>query len=196
MLLMHGIEREIGRPVYALHHYRLSEVPYVGTFLAENGGVVAHPDNALRLLRDEQRLVLVFPEGTKGTSKPYRERYRLARFGRGGFIETAMRAGVPVVPIAVVGTEETMPTLFHVRLNDELQVPVTLNTLVLGPLGALVHFPVPIRATVLEPVTFDHPPGLDHYPPGEIAAATELVRSRLQRELDRLVVGAATGRGR
>ena len=56
---------------------------------------VAHPDNAYRLLREQQQLVLVFPEGSKGPGKTYSERYRLRRFGRGGFVEIAMRAGVP-----------------------------------------------------------------------------------------------------
>ena len=76
---------------------------------------MAHPDNAYRLLREQGQLVLVFPEGSKGPGKHYSERYRLRRFGRGGFVEIAMRAGVPVVPIAVVGAEESMPILFNVR---------------------------------------------------------------------------------
>ena len=62
------------------------------------GVVPAHPANAQRLLRDEQRLALVFPEGQKGTRKLYWQRYKLRRFGRGGFVRTAMRAGVPIVP--------------------------------------------------------------------------------------------------
>jgi 1-acyl-sn-glycerol-3-phosphate acyltransferase len=97
-LMIHGIEEELGRAVYALHHHRLRAVPFVGLALVRNGGVVAHPDNPFRLLHDERQLVLVFPEGAKGTTKPFRDGYRLARFGRGGFVETAMRAGVPVVP--------------------------------------------------------------------------------------------------
>ena len=187
MLLMHGLEHELGRPVYALHHHRLREVPYLGTMLAANGGVVAHPDNALRLLRDEQQIVLVFPEGTKGTDKLYRDRYRLARFGRGGFIETAMRAGVPIVPIAVVGAEEAMPTLLRIPVSRRTQLPITLNALLLGPLGALLQFPVAISAHVLDPIRFDQPPGLEEYPASEVAAATEIVRSDIQRELDRRI---------
>ena len=80
---------------------------------ARAGGVPAHPDNAYRLLRDQGQLALVFPEGTKGPSKTYTDRYQLRRFGRGGFVEIAMRAGVPVVPIAVVGAEESMPIVFR-----------------------------------------------------------------------------------
>ena len=169
--------KELGRPVYALHHRRLSELPYAGTALARNGGVVAHPDNALRLLHDEQHLVLVFPEGTKGTTKLYRDRYQLARFGRGGFVETAMRSGVPVVPIAIAGTEESMPSPIRIPLDRETGVPVPLGALLLGPLGSLVQFPVRMTATVLEPIVFDQPPGLDRYPPSDVATISELVRS-------------------
>ena len=88
-------------------------MPVVGTMWARGGGVAAHPDNAYRLLREQQQLVLVFPEGTQGhRARPTRERYQLRRFGRGGFVEIAMRAGVPVIPIAVVGAEESMPIVF------------------------------------------------------------------------------------
>jgi 1-acyl-sn-glycerol-3-phosphate acyltransferase/nitroimidazol reductase NimA-like FMN-containing flavoprotein (pyridoxamine 5'-phosphate oxidase superfamily) len=184
LLAMHGIEKEIGRPVYALHHHRLRELPYAGELLARHGGVLAHPDNALRLLRDEQQLVLVFPEGTKGTTKLYRDRYRLARFGRGGFVETAMRAGVPVIPIAVTGTEETMPSFARLPLTEETGIPVPLNFVLLGAAGGFLHFPARITYHVLEPIVLDHPAGLDHYPASDVAAATELVRRRLQSKLD------------
>ena len=79
------------------------------------GGVVASPYNALRLLEQDQ-LVAVFPEGVKGTGKPYAERYRLQRFGRGGFVEIALRTGAPIVPVAVVGSEEIYPKLGDVPL--------------------------------------------------------------------------------
>jgi 1-acyl-sn-glycerol-3-phosphate acyltransferase len=107
--IMHGIEKDLGRPVYGLAENLFRTMPVVGTLWSRSGGVAAHPDNAYRLLHDEERLVLVFPEGTKGTGKHYRDRYRLRRFGRGGFVDIAMRAGVPVIPIAVMGAEETAP---------------------------------------------------------------------------------------
>jgi hypothetical protein len=71
-LVMHGIERELDRPVYGMHHHALAAVPGLGVLLARAGGVVADPDNALRLLRDDGQLLVVFPEGTKGTNKLYR----------------------------------------------------------------------------------------------------------------------------
>ena len=96
--IMHGIEEELGRPVYGLADYFFRTIPVVGTLWSRTGGVPAHPDNAYRLLHDQQQLALVFPEGTKATSKTYTDRYRLRRFGRGGFVEIAMRAGVPDHP--------------------------------------------------------------------------------------------------
>ena len=85
------------------------------------------------------QLALVFPEGTKGPSKSYTDRYQLRRFGRGGFVEIAMRAGVPVVPIAVVGSEETMPVILRLpRLAHAMGIPyfpITANFLMLGPGG-------------------------------------------------------------
>ena len=113
-VIMHGIEKELGPP--GLRPGRLL-LPHPAGGRAPcgraTGGVPAHPDNAYRLLHDQQQLALVFPEGTKATSKTYTDRYRLRRFGRGGFVEIAMRAGVPVIPIAVVGAEESMPILFR-----------------------------------------------------------------------------------
>ena len=113
----------------------------VGTLWSRVGGVLAHPDNAYRLLREQQQLALVFPEGTKGTGKTYGERYQLRRFGRGGFVQIAMRAGVPVIPIAVVGAEEAMPILWKspqlAKLLGLPYLPITANMLAFGPLGPL-----------------------------------------------------------
>ena len=94
--------------------------PGVGLLSNKIGLVGAHPANAQRLLRDEGKLVLVFPEGQKGSRKLFWQRYRLRRFGRGGFVRTAMRAGVPIVPVAVIGAEEAMPIFAHVPLLQRL----------------------------------------------------------------------------
>ena len=163
----------------------------MGTLLARAGGVVAHPENAWRLLRDDGDLLLVFPEGTKGTGKLYRDRYRLARFGRGGFVATAMRAGVPVIPIAIVGSEETMPTL--ARLPGGW--PVTLNALVFGPFGAgsTSRARSPLG---LEPVEFDEPPGLERYPADRITDASTMVQAQIQHALDEMVAERKVGRPR
>src|SRR5438045_5431956 len=137
-VIMHGIETELQRPVYGLAEYIFRELPVIGTMWSRVGGVTAQPDNAYRLLREQKQLVLVFPEGTKGTSKNYNERYRLRRFGRGGFVEIAMRAGVPIVPIAVMGAEESMPIVVKLpgvaKALGVPYVPITANMLVFGPL--------------------------------------------------------------
>jgi 1-acyl-sn-glycerol-3-phosphate acyltransferase len=185
--IMHGIEVEMQRPVYGLADHFFRSVPVVGTLWARNGGVVAQPDNAYRLLREQGQLALVFPEGTKGPAKTYDERYRLRRFGRGGFVEIAMRAGVPIIPIAVVGAEESMPTI--TRLPAVAKVlglpyfPITANMLALGPLGALAYFPSKFKIRVLEPVTFDVPPDQERYSRSRIMDASEEIRQSIQEAL-------------
>jgi 1-acyl-sn-glycerol-3-phosphate acyltransferase len=84
--------------------------PLLGTLLNRLGAVRASPENATRLLA-EGRPVCVFPEGIQGIGKPYRERYRLKRFGRGGFVKLALRTGAPILPVAIVGGEESLPLL-------------------------------------------------------------------------------------
>lgn len=187
-VILHGIETELGRPVYGLADHVFREIPVVGTLWARLGGVVAHPDNAIRLLRDDRQLVLVFPEGTKGTGKHVSERYRLRRFGRGGFVEIAMRAGVPVVPIAVIGAEESMPILASsTTLAKALglpYVPLTVNHLLFGPvLGTVAYLPAKFRLRVLEPIRFDVEPGLERYSRSKVMDAAEEIRQRVQEEI-------------
>jgi 1-acyl-sn-glycerol-3-phosphate acyltransferase len=94
-------------------------LPWASAFLRRVGGVVASPYNAIRLL-DQGHLVMVFPEGSKGAGKPFSERYRLQRFGRGGFVELALRTGAPIIPVAIVGSEEIYPKLGESRLLARL----------------------------------------------------------------------------
>ena len=113
-------------------------LPFLSAFMRRVGGVPASPHNAARLLEQDE-LVMVFPEGAKGTGKPFSERYRLQRFGRGGFVEVALRTGAPIVPVAVVGSEEIYPKLADARpLARALGapfVPITPTFPWLGPLG-------------------------------------------------------------
>jgi 1-acyl-sn-glycerol-3-phosphate acyltransferase len=186
-VIMHGIESELDRPVYGLADQMFKALPVVGTLWSRLGGVVAHPDNAYRLLREQDQLVLVFPEGSKGPGKLYRDRYRLRRFGRGGFVEIAMRAGVPIVPIAVVGAEESMPIVFKsstlAKVTGLPYVPFTANLLALGPVGGLAYFPAKFKLRVLDPVTFDVPPDQERYSRSRIMDASEHIRERIQEEL-------------
>ena len=183
-VIMHGIEKELGRPVYGMADYFFRTVPVVGTLWSRSGGVPANPDNAYRLLHDQRQLALVFPEGTKGPSKSFTDRYQLRRFGRGGFVEIAMRAGVPVVPIAVIGSEETMPVVLRLpalaRALGLPYFPITANLLMLGPLGAVLPFPAKFRLRVLDPVTFDVPPDQERYSKSRVMDEAENIRARLQ----------------
>ncbi len=182
--IMHGIETELGRPVYGMADYFFRTLPGIGTMWSRTGGVPAHPDNAYRILHDQQQLALVFPEGTKATSKTYADRYRLRRFGRGGFVEIAMRAGVPIIPIAVVGAEESMPILF--RMNGVAKAlklpyfPVTVNSLLLGPLGYVTYLPAKFKLRVLDPITFDVEPGLERYSKSRVMDEAERIRATMQ----------------
>ena len=182
--IMHGIESELGRPVYGLADYFFRTLPAVGTMWSRTGGVPAHPDNAFRILHDQQQLALVFPEGTKATSKTYTDRYRLRRFGRGGFVEIAMRAGVPIIPIAVVGAEEAMPIVFRMTgVAKALRLPyfpVTVNSLLLGPLGYVTYFPAKFKLRVLDPITFDVEPGLERYSRSRVMDEAERIRATMQ----------------
>jgi 1-acyl-sn-glycerol-3-phosphate acyltransferase len=115
-------------------------LPWASAFLRRVGGVAASPYNALRLLK-QGHLVMVFPEGTKGAGKPFSERYRLQRFGRGGFVELALRTGAPIIPVAIVGSEEIYPKLgesrFLARLTGAPYVPLTPTFPWLGLAGAV-----------------------------------------------------------
>lgn len=183
-VIMHGIEKELGRPVYGMADYFFRTVPVVGTLWARAGGVSARPANAYRLLREQQQLALVFPEGTKGPSKSFTDRYQLRRFGRGGFVEIAMRAGVPVIPIAVVGSEEAMPVLMRLpavsRALGLPYFPITANLLAFGPLGIALPFPAKFKLRVLDPIDFGVAPDQERYSKSRIMEESERVRSELQ----------------
>ena len=185
--IMHGIETQLDRRVYGLAESLFRTVPVVGTLWARGGGVAAHPDNAYRLLHDEGQLVLVFPEGTKATGKRFTERYQLHRFGRGGFVEIAMRAGVPVIPIAVVGAEEAMPIVFKssrvAKLLGLPYFPVTANMLMMGPLGLVGYFPTKFRLRVLPPVHFDVAPDQERYSRSRVMDESERIRQTVQEAL-------------
>ena len=128
------------RHVRALVASQFMGMPLMGWFLRRTGQAVGHPDDTRRLLeRDE--LVLVFPEGTRGTGKSFKDRYRLRRFGRGGFVATAIRAQAPMIPISVVGSEEIYPMVGDLRPAARLlglpYFPVTPFWPWLGPLGMI-----------------------------------------------------------
>jgi 1-acyl-sn-glycerol-3-phosphate acyltransferase len=179
------------RPLYMLGEHWFKGYPGVGMLTNKIGLVAAHPANAQRLLRDEGRLAVVFPEGQKGSRKLYWQRYRLRRFGRGGFVRTALRAGVPIVPIAVVGAEEAMPIFAHVpllqRLTGLIYFPINHAFPQFGLAAAMMYLPAKFKIRFLEPVS------LDGYGPEDaedlelVQTLAEEIRGRIQIELDRLV---------
>jgi 1-acyl-sn-glycerol-3-phosphate acyltransferase len=130
--------------------------PGFSMLIPKIGCVAAHPANVHRLLYDERQLVLVFPEGRKGTEKLFTERYRLRRFGRGGFVEAAMRGEAALVPVCVVGAEEAAPIFAQVgllkRLTGLLYFPITPTFPWLGPLGMLGYLPAKFKIRFLEPI--------------------------------------------
>ena len=123
-------------------------VPLIGEFARKTGVTLASGDDADRLLAAGE-LVAVWPEGFKGVGKPWRDRYKLQRFGRGGFVATALRAQVPIVPTAIVGSEEIYPLVYDLRLVARLlglpYFPIVVQMFALPVLGPLALLPLPSK---------------------------------------------------
>ncbi|MDP9067540.1 MAG: acyltransferase family protein [Actinomycetota bacterium] len=136
------------------------QLPVVGPLARKGGAAVATEEDAQELLRRGE-LVGVYPEGYKGVGKGWRERYKLQRFGRGGFMETALRTRVPIIPVAIVGAEEAFPMIGNARwLARALGAPyfpITPTFPWLGPLGLL---PLPSKWII----EFGSPIPMDDYP--------------------------------
>ena len=147
------------RPLNVTVEHFFKGYPGFSMLLPKIGCVAAHPANVQRLLYDEEQLVLVFPEGRKGTEKLYKDRYKLRRFGRGGFVEAAMRAKAPIVPVCVVGAEESQPIFAHLtplkKLTGLIYAPLTPTFPHFGPLAMLAYLPAKFRIRFLEPIRFD-----------------------------------------
>ena len=149
------------RHVRALVASLFMSMPVMSWFLRRTGQAVGHPDDTRRLLEREE-LVLVFPEGVRGTGKSYKDRYRLRRFGRGGFVSTAIRSRAPIIPISVVGSEEIYPMVADLapvaRFLGMPYFPVTPFWPWLGPLGMI---PLPSKWRI----QFHAPIHVEEYPP-------------------------------
>jgi 1-acyl-sn-glycerol-3-phosphate acyltransferase len=141
-MVMHAVRRDhpARRDVRPLVENTVFHLPWLGPLMNRIGGVRADPDNAERLLRKDE-LVAVFPEGEKGMGKLWKDRYRLQRFGRGGFVRLALRTAAPIIPVAVVGAEEAAPMLGKVTWFAKdigiPWIPVTPTFPWLGPAGLL-----------------------------------------------------------
>ncbi|WP_329279979.1 lysophospholipid acyltransferase family protein [Streptomyces sp. NBC_00691] len=165
-------------------------LPVVNELARKAGHTLACAEDAERLLRSGE-IVGVMPEGFKGIGKPFGERYKLQRFGRGGFVSTALRAGVPIVPCSIVGAEEIYPMIGNAKTLARVlgfpYFPLTPTFPWLGPLGAL---PLPTKWTI----QFGEPIPTDSYAP-EAAEdpmlmfnLTDQVREQIQHTLYKLLV--------
>jgi 1-acyl-sn-glycerol-3-phosphate acyltransferase len=160
-------------------------LPFISGAVRRVGGVPASPHNAIQLL-EEDHMVAVFPEGSRGAAKPYRERYRLQRFGRGGFVQVALRSRAPIIPVAVVGSEEIYPNLGDAPVLAKLvgtpYLPITPTFPLLGPLGAI---PLPSRWRI----EFCPPIDLSRYGPEAaeddnlVLEVSDAVRDQIQLKL-------------
>jgi 1-acyl-sn-glycerol-3-phosphate acyltransferase len=174
-MVMHAVRRDhpARRDVRPLVEDTVFHLPFLGPLMNRIGGVRADPENAERLLRKDE-LVAVFPEGEKGMGKLWKDRYRLQRFGRGGFVKLALRTGAPIIPVAVVGAEEAAPMLGKVTWfakNIGIPwIPVTPTFPWLGPAGLL---PLPSKWFV----AFGEP--IDLAKLGPAAAEDRLLVNRL-----------------
>jgi len=166
------------------------QLPFVSQVARKLGATLACTDDAERLLSSGE-LAGVWPEGFKGIGKPYAERYKLQRFGRGGFVSSAMRAQVPIVPVSIVGAEEIYPLIGNVpslaRLLGVPYLPITPFFPLLGPLGLIplpskwiIEFGEPIRTDAYEPEAADDPMLLFN--------VTDQVRETIQQTLYSLLV--------
>jgi 1-acyl-sn-glycerol-3-phosphate acyltransferase len=180
------------RPLHITVEHFFKSYPGFSMLIPKIGCVAAHPANVHRLLYDEQELVLVLPEGRKGTEKLYKDRYRLRRFGRGGFVEAAMRAEAKLVPTCVVGAEESAPIFAQVdimkRLTGLLYFPLTPTFPWLGPLGMLGYLPAKFKLRFLEPIDTLELGGRDAVQDKALVqTVAQEIRARIQENLHEMV---------
>ncbi|MCA6094656.1 acyltransferase family protein [Streptomyces sp. SCA3-4] len=179
-----------GRNVRMLAADLVFMLPVVNELSRKLGHTLACAEDAQRLL-ERGEVVGVMPEGFKGIGKPFSERYKLQRFGRGGFVQTALRAGAPIVPCSIVGAEEIYPMLGNSRTMARLlgipYFPLTPAFPWLGPLGLV---PLPTKWTI----QFGEPIPTDDYPPEAaddpmlMFNLTDQVRETIQHTLYKLLV--------
>ncbi len=165
----------------------LPTLPFFSMIMNKSGQVLANPDNGQRLLAEDE-LVLVFPEGYKGVSKLFKDRYKLARFGRGGFVRMAMQAKAPIIPVSVVGAEETYPMLYNAKAFARMIgfpfFPITPTWPLLGPLG-FVPMPSKWYIDIGEPIdTSQYDPDLATNP-AFVSELTDLVRNKVQEQINK-----------
>jgi 1-acyl-sn-glycerol-3-phosphate acyltransferase len=185
---------QTGRHARELGADLVFRTPFVGEFARKTGATLASGDDADRLLTSGE-LVAVWPEGFKGIGKPWKDRYKLQRFGRGGFVATALRAQVPIIPTAIVGSEEIYPLLYDLRIVARLlglpYFPIVPQMFALPVLGPLALLPLPSKWVIEygEPIDTSGygPDAADD--PMAVFDLTDQVRDRIQQMLYRNLMG-------
>ena len=190
VMLAVGAHDEIHRPLRLLGADLVYRMPLIGHLSRKSGHTLACQADAARLLAKGE-LVGVFPEGFKGVGKPFAERYRLRRFGRGGFVATALRSHVPIIPCAIVGAEEIYPKIADFRPLARMlgfpYFPITPTFPLLGPLGLV---PLPSKWII----RFGEPMEVESYGPEAaddpmtVFTLTAQVRETIQRMLPELLL--------
>src|SRR4051794_20540671 len=167
LVTMFAVNETTGRNLRPLGADLVFRLPFVGELARKAGATLACNEDATRMLSAGE-LAGVWPEGFKGIGKPYSERYKLQRFGRGGFVSAAIRTGVPIVPCSIVGAEEIYPLVGNIpalaRLIGLPYVPITPFFPLLGPLGLvplpskwIIEFGEPIRTDSYDTGAADDP---------------------------------------
>ncbi len=190
LMTMFSVRDQTDRYLRSLGADLVFRVPFVGAVARKGGATLACAEDAERMLAGGE-LVGVWPEGFKGIGKPYSQRYKLQRFGRGGFVSAALRTQVPIVPLSVVGAEEIYPLVGNVpalaRLLGVPYIPITPLFPWLGPLGMV---PLPSK-WLLE---FGEPIRTDEYDDGAaedpmlVFNVTDQVRETIQQTLYSLLM--------
>jgi 1-acyl-sn-glycerol-3-phosphate acyltransferase len=190
LMTMVAVHDNTGRFLRLLGADLVFRMPFIGEMARRGGATLACNEDAERMLRRGD-LVGVWPEGFKGIGKPFSQRYKLQRFGRGGFVSAALRTGVPIIPLSVVGAEETYPLIGNIsslaRLLGVPYIPVTPFFPWLGPLGLvplpskwLLEFGEPIRTDEIDAGAADDPMLVFHL--------TDQVRETIQQTLYNLLM--------
>jgi 1-acyl-sn-glycerol-3-phosphate acyltransferase len=167
LVTMFAVHETTGRNLRPLGADLVFRLPFVGELARKAGATLACNEDAVRML-GKGELAAVWPEGFKGVGKPYSERYKLQRFGRGGFVSAAIKTGVPIVPCSIVGAEEIYPLVGNIpvlaRLLGVPYIPVTPFFPLLGPLGMvplpskwIIEFGEPIRTDSYDTGAADDP---------------------------------------
>jgi 1-acyl-sn-glycerol-3-phosphate acyltransferase len=190
LVTMFAVHELTGRNLRPLGADLVFRLPFIGEMARKAGATLACTEDATRMLSNGE-LAGVWPEGFKGIGKPYSERYKLQRFGRGGFVSAAIRTGVPIVPVSIVGAEEIYPLVGNIpalaRLLGVPYIPITPFFPLLGPLGLV---PLPSKWII----EFGEPIRTDSYDPGAaddpmlVFNLTDQVRETIQQTLHTLLM--------